>query len=84
MSLEEFENTPDPKTRRYMQMKSILDFGMGFMYIGVGVIILFARQFHLYNNFTDSIPAKLFGVLVIIYGAWRIYRGIKKDYYIER
>ena len=84
MSLEEFENTPDPKTKRYILMKSITDFGMGFIYIGVGILIFFAKQFHLYNNFTDSIPAKIFAVLVIIYGAWRIYRGIKKDYFRER
>ena len=84
MSLEEFENTPDPKTKRYVLMKSITDLGMGFLYIGVGVIIFFARQFHLYNNFTESVPAKIFAGLVIIYGAWRIYRGIKKDYFKER
>ncbi len=65
-------------------MKSILDFGMGFMYIGVGVVIFFAKEFHLYTNFTDSTLAKVFAVLVIIYGSWRIYRGIKKDYFKER
>lgn len=84
MSLEEFENTPDRKTKRYIQMKSILDFGMGFMYVGIGVIIFFAKEFHLYNNFTDSTPAKIFAVLVVVYGSWRIYRAIKKDYYIDR
>ena len=80
MSLEEFENTPDSKTKRYILMKSIMDLGMGFIYIGVGVIILFAKQFHLFNNFTESIAGKIFAVLVIIYGGWRVYRGIKKDY----
>ena len=84
MSLEEFENTPDPKTKRYLMMKSIMDFGMGFLYIGVGLLIFFAKQFHLYINFADSILAKIFAGLVIIYGAWRIYRGIKKDYFLER
>ena len=44
MSLEEFENTPDRKTKRYMQMKSILDLGMGILYIGIGVIIFFAKM----------------------------------------
>lgn len=83
MSLEEFENTPDTKTRRYILMKSITDLGMGFIYLGVGIVILFAKQFHFYNNFTEGIPAKVFSVLVIIYGAWRIYRGIKKDYFKE-
>lgn len=80
MSLEEFENTPDPKTKRYILMKSIMDLGMGFLYLGVGFIILFAKQFHLFNNFTQSIAGKIFAVLVIIYGGWRVFRGIKKDY----
>jgi hypothetical protein len=84
MSLEEFENIPDQKTKRYILMKSITDLGMGFIYIAVGLLILFAKQFHLYNNFTDSLPGKIFAGLVIIYGAWRIYRGIKKDYFKER
>ena len=84
MSLEEFENMPDVKTKRYILMKTITDFGMGFIYIGVGILIFFSKEFHLYNNFTDSTPAKIFAVLVIIYGAWRIYRGIKKDYFKER
>jgi uncharacterized membrane protein YqjE len=80
MSLEEFENTPDSKTKRYILMKSIMDLGMGFIYLGVGVIIIFAKQFHLFNNFTESIAGKIFAVLVIIYGGWRVYRGIKKNY----
>ena len=81
MSLEEFETTQDPKTRRYMQMRSILDLGMGLLYLGIGVVIFFSKEFHLYNDFTESTPAKIFAVLVVIYGAWRIYRGLKKDYF---
>ena len=84
MSLEEFENTPDAKTKRYILMKSLMDLGMGFIYTGVGVVIIFAQQFHLYNKFSGSITGKIFAGIVIIYGIWRIYRGIKKDYIKER
>jgi uncharacterized membrane protein YqjE len=83
MSLEEFEDTPDRKTKRYILMRSITDFGMGIIYLGVGILILFARQFHFASDFAASIPAKIFAVLVIIYGAWRVYRGIKKKYIKE-
>ncbi|MDE3181809.1 MAG: hypothetical protein KGM16_00190 [Bacteroidota bacterium] len=83
MSLEEFENTPDNKTRRYILMRSITDLGMGLIYLAVGIIILFAKQFKFQNDFTGSIPAKIFAVMVIIYGSWRIYRGIKKKYIKE-
>jgi uncharacterized membrane protein HdeD (DUF308 family) len=83
MSLEEFENTPDNKTKRYVMMRSITDMGMGFIYLAVGIIILFAKQFNFSTDFTASIPAKIFAVLVIIYGIWRIFRGIRKKYYRE-
>lgn len=81
MSLEEFENTPDPKEKRYMLMRSITDFGMGFIYVAVGIIIFFAKEFNFSTDFTSSVPAKIFAVLAFIYGSWRIYRGIKKNYF---
>lgn len=81
MSLEEFEKTPDPKTRRYAMMRSISDYGMGILYIAIGVIIFFARQFKFNNDFVMSIPAKIFAVVAIIYGVWRMYRGYKKNYF---
>jgi len=84
MSLEEFENTPDAKTKRYVLMKSIMDFGMGIIYLGIGTVIFFSKEFHLSSNFSDSAVAKIFAVVVVIYGLWRIYRGIKKDYYKDR
>lgn len=82
MSLEEFENTPDSKTKRYIMMRSITDLGMGLIYVAVGIVILFAKQFNFSIGFT-GILANIFAVLVIIYGSWRIYRGIKKNYLKE-
>lgn len=83
MSLEEFENTPDRKTKRYIMMRSITDLGMGLIYLAVGIVVLFAKQFHFKNDFALSVPAKFFAGMAIIYGAWRIYRGIKKKYLRE-
>ena len=84
MSLEEFEDNPDPKTRRYVLMKSIMDLGMGLFYIGVGIMILFAKKIGLNNDFVESTPGKIFAGLIMLYGLWRVYRGIKKDYVRER
>ena len=84
MSFEEPDNKPDLKTKRYIGMKSIMDLGMGIIYIGVGIFIFFAKKFHFQNEFTDSIIGKGFSCLVILYGGWRLYRGIKKDYFIEK
>lgn len=84
MSLEEFEDNTDPKTKRYILMKSIMDLGMGLIYIGVGFVILFAKKIGLNNEFVESTLGKIFAGLVMLYGLWRIYRGIKKDYLKER
>ncbi len=84
MALEEFEDREDPKRKRYMQTKSLMDFGMGLIYIGMGAFILFAPRFNFKNEFVDSTLGKIFAALVILYGLWRIYRGIKKDYFIEK
>ena len=81
MSLEEFENTPDPKTKRFIMMRSITDFGMGAIYIAIGAIILFAKQLNFSSDFAMSVPAKIFAVLAIIYGSFRIYRGFRKNYF---
>ena len=64
-----------------MMMRSITDFGMGIIYLAVGFFILFAKQFNFSTDFTLSIPAKIFAVLAIVYGSWRFYRGIKKNYF---
>lgn len=84
MSLEEFEDNTDPKTKRYLLMKSIMDLGMGLIYIGVGIMILLAKKIGLNNEFVESTMGRIFAGLVMLYGAWRLYRGIKKDYLRER
>ncbi|HVZ98507.1 MAG TPA: hypothetical protein VG847_16615 [Chitinophagaceae bacterium] len=85
MSLEEFEENNDKRSGRYSLMKSIMDLAMGFIYIAVGLMVLFANRFHIANDllqsFTASVTGKIFAGIVILYGLWRIYRGIKKDYF---
>lgn len=84
MSLEEFEDKTDPKTKRYILMKSVMDLGMGLIYVAVGIVILFANKIGLNNEFAEGTLGKIFAGLVMLYGLWRIYRGIKKDYVRER
>lgn len=78
---EEFEGRTDLKSKRYAQMRSIKDIGMGIVYLGVGILILFAGKLGLDNENLTGTPAKLFAGLVLIYGSWRIYRGMRKDYF---
>jgi NhaP-type Na+/H+ or K+/H+ antiporter len=84
MSLEEFEEHTDQKTKRYILTKSIMDLGMGLIYIAIGIMILFAKKIGLTNQFVESTMGKIFAGLIMLYGLWRLYRGVKKDYLNER
>jgi len=84
MSPEEFEDNLDPKTKRYIFRRSIMDLGMGLIYIVIGFVILFAKMMGLNNEFAVSTGGKIFAGLFVLYGIWRLYRGIKKDYLNDR
>ena len=81
MNQEDREEKVEPKVKRYILMRRISDFGMGTIYLAIGIVIMFAKQFNFISDFTLSLPAKFFAGVALIYGAWRIYRGIKKQYF---
>jgi hypothetical protein len=80
MALEEFENDPG-KSKRYGRMRSIMDYGMGTLWIAMGIFLMFPYKFS--NNFQqfDNPMIKIFAGICILYGSFRIYRGYKKNYY---
>ena len=84
MSLEEFEDKLTPRQRKYILMQSIRDWGFGVLYIGVGLLLIFAEKLNFRSDFTQSPIAKIFAGIIILYGIFRIYRGVKKDYFIEK
>lgn len=83
MALEEFENEPDEKNKRYLGMRAIMDYGMGLLWIVMGVFLMFPEKFS--NKFEqyDNGMIKVFAAVCIIYGLFRMYRGYKKNYYKE-
>ena len=75
----------DPEERRrknYVLRRSLMDTGMGIVILCFGIFFAIAHklgyQFDLEPLFRYSLS-----VLFIIYGAFRIYRGYKKNYYSE-
>lgn len=72
-------NQQDKRTRQYNNMRSILDYSMGVIYIVVGVILLFPKKLGLDLDFNIGFRIA-FAVLCMIYGLWRFYRGYKKQY----
>jgi tellurite resistance protein TehA-like permease len=84
MSLEEFEDNLTPRQKKYIQMQAIRDWGFGIFYLGMAFVLFFPETVGVATEFTQSGWAKGFAVLISAYGGFRIYRGIKKDYFIER
>ncbi|HRD57485.1 MAG TPA: hypothetical protein PK504_05520 [Ferruginibacter sp.] len=86
MALEEFEKEEQSdRNKGYVLMKSIMDYGMGLLWMGMGVFLTFVKYFgeEFAQRFNDP-WFKALGVVCIVYGAFRIYRGYKKNYFRER
>jgi hypothetical protein len=80
--LEDYEK----KRRKQVSfMRSIFDYVFGILVIGVGAFFFFRDKFDLaINKRHGSEPNewdKVFGIIFVAYGAWRIYRGYKKNYF---
>ncbi len=86
MALEEFEKEePSERDKSYLRMRSIMDFGMGMLWLAMGVFMIFIKKFNaeLAARFDEN-TFKIFGTVCIIYGLFRIYRGYKKQYFRDR
>ena len=88
MALEEFERRDEELSDRhkgYVRMRSMMDFGMGALWTAMGLFILFSKHisYDWAQKFADP-SMKFLGAIFILYGLFRIYRGIKKDYFRPR
>lgn len=86
MALEEFEKEElSDREKGYLRMRSIMDYGMGLLWLAMGVFMIFIKRFNadLAEKYDDS-TFKVFGAVCIIYGLFRIYRGYKKKYLRDR
>lgn len=78
--IEEYEKQ---KRKRLALRKSLMDYSIGVLIVFMGVFFLFRHKFKLDFNITfpPNEMDKVFGVICLLYGAWRIYRGYKKNYF---
>jgi len=74
----QFENN---RRKSYVTMRMIYDFTMAGLIIGVAVILFFGDRFGL-PVIGDIDPVLRFGFagLCLLYGGFRVYRGIKHQY----
>jgi hypothetical protein len=86
MSLEEFDKKQlSDREKNFIRMRSIMDYGMGLLWLAMGIFLIFIKEFNtgIEARF-DDVTMKGFGVVCIVYGVFRIYRGLKKNYLRER
>ncbi len=78
--IEEYEKG---KKKRVSLMRSIADYVMGGFFAVLGIFFFFRSSFKL--DFNERFPPdavdKIFGAICLLYGSWRIYRGVKKNYF---
>lgn len=60
-------------------MRMIKDLTMAILILGVAIILFFAPQLGLRLKMENGYRIAL-GALFAVYGAFRLYRGIKRDY----
>ena len=68
-----------------IRMRSIMDLGMGIMWTAMGICAMFIKHINIdiaarYEPYTLMV----FGIVCTIYGIFRIFRGVKKNYLKER
>lgn len=83
MALEEFEKEQlSIRDKGLVRMRTITNYGMGVFMILVGFFFMFPFKLTRgYINQYDPVLIKLFAVVCWMYGAFRIYRGYKKNYF---
>lgn len=86
MALEEFEKDQlSERDKGFIRMRSIMDYGMGLLWSGMGIFLLLNKYFNTGLELRyDDLTLKGFGGICLIYGLFRIYRGYKKNYLRER
>ncbi len=86
MAINEFDREPlSQRDKAHIRMRSIMDYGMGVLWTGMGIFFIFIKYFNttLALNYDDPVM-KIFGGVCMLYGFFRIYRGYKKNYLRER
>lgn len=70
----------DVRRKNYELRRSIADYGWGTFIFCFGAFLLISHRFGIYFSIEPFFLYCL-SALFMIYGAWRLYRGYKKNYY---
>jgi hypothetical protein len=78
--IEEYEKQ---KKKQISLRKSLMDYSIGILITAAGIFFMVRDKFKIQfnENFPPNDMDKVFGIICILYGGWRIYRGYKKNYF---
>lgn len=76
----DIQDQQEKRRKSYDQMRSLLDFAMGLIYVAAGLFLFFHKQWGMQVDLISRPIELALGVIILIYGGWRIYRGIQKNY----
>jgi len=67
--------------RNYSSMRMIYDLTMAILILGMAAVMFFGDKWKIPQiEATDAMFRYLFGGICLLYGGFRRYRGIKRDY----
>lgn len=83
MALEEFEKEElGVREKGIVRMRTITNYGMGIFLVLAGCFFMFPIKYtRAFLNQYDPVLIKIFAAVCWVYGAFRIYRGYKKNYF---
>jgi hypothetical protein len=75
------ESFRDRQQKSYTLMRMSYDLVMGILILGMAVVMLFPEKLKIEQIMAvDNTFRYLFGGICLLYGGFRLYRGIKRDY----
>lgn len=77
--IEEFQ---EKQRKQKSKVRSTVDYSMGSVFLLLGIYFLVYEKLGL--TLLDREPSSIdyfIGVMFVLYGGWRIYRGYKKNYF---
>jgi uncharacterized membrane protein len=71
----------DKQKKSYNLMRMTYDLTMAILMLGVAVVMLLAEKIKVMQLLeVDSMFRYFFGTICLLYGSFRLYRGIKREY----
>jgi hypothetical protein len=75
------ESFKERQQKSYSLMRMTYDLVMALLILGMAVVMIFAEKLKIEQIMAvDNTFRYLFGGICVLYGGFRLYRGIKRDY----